>query len=69
MGRVRSVRCNASRARHAELDDSDVLDDGDPVAFGEEHAQLLTMLPELTVIGGCCGSDLRHVTEVVRALS
>ena len=69
VGRVRSVRCNASRASHAELDDSDVLDDGDPVAFGEEHAQLLTMLPELTVIGGCCGSDLRHVTEVVRALS
>jgi homocysteine S-methyltransferase len=67
--RVRALRCNASRASHAELDASDVLDDGDPVEFGEEHAQLLSMLPDLTVIGGCCGSDLRHVTEVVRALS
>jgi homocysteine S-methyltransferase len=67
--RVRSLRCNASRATHSELDAAEVLDDGDPVEFGEEHAQLLTLLPELTVIGGCCGSDLRHVTEVVRAVS
>jgi S-methylmethionine-dependent homocysteine/selenocysteine methylase len=67
--RVRSVRCNASRASHAELDAAEVLDDGDPVEFAEAHAKLMTMLPDLTVIGGCCGSDLRHVTEVVRALS
>ncbi len=67
--RLRSVRCNASRQSHAELDAAEVLDDGDPHEFAEGHRTLRSLWPNLTVVGGCCGSDLRHVTAVVDALS
>jgi homocysteine S-methyltransferase len=29
---------------------------------------LADRMPWLNVFGGCCGTDLRHVTEVVRLL-
>ena len=67
--RVLGLRCNASRQSHAELDETEVLDDGDPVEFAQGYLALAQRLPNLTVVGGCCGSDLRHVTEVARALS
>lgn len=66
--RLRGVRCNASRASHAELDNADTLDDGDPREFGELCAALMQKLPWLSVFGGCCGSDLRHVAAVARAV-
>ncbi len=67
-GRIEGLRCNASRQSHAELDAAEVLDDGDPVAFAEGYLELSAVLPSLNVFGGCCGSDLRHVTEVARTL-
>jgi homocysteine S-methyltransferase len=66
--RVRGLRCNASRLSHAELDEAEVLDDGDPEEFAEGYATLADRLPSLTVYGGCCGSDLRHVTAVAARL-
>ncbi len=66
--RIRGLRCNASRLSHAELDDAEVLDDGDPESFAQGYLDLRRRLPNLTVVGGCCGSDLRHVTEVVRVI-
>ncbi|MEO1574440.1 MAG: homocysteine S-methyltransferase family protein [Pseudomonadota bacterium] len=66
--RVRGVRCNASRASHAELDEAETLDDGNPAEFGELTAALIRKLPWLNVFGGCCGSDLRHIAAVVRAV-
>lgn len=66
--RIRGVRCNASRRSHAELDGCDHLDDGDPVEFGRLVGALKTRLPWMNVFGGCCGSDLRHVTEIARTL-
>ena len=66
--RIRGLRCNASRLSHAELDEAEVLDDGDPEAFARGYLNLQRRLPNLTVVGGCCGSDLRHVTEVVRVI-
>lgn len=67
--RLLGLRCNASRQSHAELDEAEVLDDGDPVEVAQGYVKLAQRLPNLTVVGGCCGSDLRHVTEVVAALS
>ncbi|MEQ8403441.1 MAG: homocysteine S-methyltransferase family protein [Roseitalea porphyridii] len=59
--RIRGVRANASRLSHAELDEAETLDDGDPEEFGTLHAALSRQLPALKVVGGCCGTDHRHV--------
>jgi len=67
--RVRGLRCNASRLSHAELDACEVLDDGDPGELGQQYRTLAERMPWLTVFGGCCGSDLRHVTEIAQAIS
>ena len=66
--RVEGIRCNASRQSHAELDSAEVLDDGDPIEFADGYVELTKVLPSLQVFGGCCGSDLRHVREVARAV-
>jgi S-methylmethionine-dependent homocysteine/selenocysteine methylase len=68
LGRIRGVRANASTRSHAELDEAEDLDDGDPVQFGEEYRELDERLPDLLVVGGCCGTDERHIGEICRAL-
>lgn len=66
--RIRGIRANASRCSHAELNDSPVLDTGDPAELAERYLELRALLPHLTVIGGCCGTDHRHVTAMCEAL-
>ncbi len=66
--RIRGVRANASRKSHAELDAAPALDAGDPQELARQYCELAQRLPWLNVFGGCCGSDLRHVTEIARAL-
>ena len=68
MRRIRGIRANASRKSHAELDESTELDAGDPRELAAQYRDLAARLPWLNVFGGCCGSDLRHVTEIARAL-
>ena len=65
--RIRGVRANASTMSHAELDEAEELDDGDPADLGRRHAELRERLPRLTVLGGCCGTDHRHVAEIASA--
>lgn len=67
--RVRGVRANASRKSHAELDESSELDIGDPIELGKEYAQLKKQLPQLNVMGGCCGTDIRHLEQIATACS
>lgn len=55
---------NASRMSHAELDAAETLDDGDPAQLANEQAQLSQRLPELRIVGGCCGTDVRHVAAM-----
>lgn len=62
--RIRGIRANASRKSHAELDNSDVLDPGNPAELAEDYKRLRRMLPDLTVFGGCCGTDHRHITQI-----
>ncbi|MDG2001992.1 MAG: homocysteine S-methyltransferase family protein [Novosphingobium sp.] len=66
--RIGGLRANASRLSHEELDVAEELDDGDPEEFGLLHAQLTQFLPNLRVVGGCCGTDHRHVGKVSQHL-
>ncbi len=60
-GRIRGLRANASRSSHAELDEAEELDTGNPEELACEYLALRERLPGLTVLGGCCGTDHRHV--------
>ncbi|WP_136659523.1 homocysteine S-methyltransferase family protein [Nitratireductor sp. XY-223] len=62
--RIRGLRANASRMSHAELDNCETLDDGDPVELGNQYRALLELMPNLSVLGGCCGTDHRHVCAI-----
>lgn len=65
--RIRGFRSNASCLSHAELDEAEELDDGDPVQFGQEHGVLMGRLGHVNVYGGCCGTDHRHIEEICTA--
>ena len=65
--RIRGVRANASRCSHAELDASPVLDAGDPVELGQQYVKMRKAMPQLNVLGGCCGTDHRHVAAIFTA--
>lgn len=67
--RIRGLRCNASRLSHAELDECEVLDDGNPEELADQYKAIKTLMPWLNVFGGCCGSDLRHVARIASAVS
>jgi homocysteine S-methyltransferase len=67
--RLGGVRANASRKSHAELNESPELDIGNPVELGQQYAALKRRLPRITVMGGCCGTDHRHVEQIARACS
>jgi S-methylmethionine-dependent homocysteine/selenocysteine methylase len=67
--RIRGLRANASTRSHAELDESTELDAGDPVDLGRRYAALRLELPYLNVLGGCCGTDDRHVAQIYQYCS
>ena len=67
VARIRGLRANASRMSHAELNEAAELDTGNPAELGAQHADLKRRLPQLTVMGGCCGTDHRHVEAIARA--
>jgi len=64
--RIQGVRANASRKSHTELDESTELDSGDPVELGQIYKQLRLQFPQFKVLGGCCGTDHRHVEHICR---
>jgi homocysteine S-methyltransferase len=65
--RIAGVRANASRRSHAELDRTTDLDSGDPAELAGEYRELVEALPALRVLGGCCGTDTRHVAAICSA--
>jgi len=65
--RVRSIRANASSKSHAELDESPTLDAGDPVELAGDYVRLHAQHPGVTILGGCCGTDARHVQAIADA--
>jgi S-methylmethionine-dependent homocysteine/selenocysteine methylase len=65
--RIRGLRANASRMSHAELDEAEELDAGDPADLAARYVALGERLPELTILGGCCGTDARHIAAIASA--
>lgn len=65
--RIRGLRANASSRSHAELDESQELDEGNPRQLGVEYRAMLSRLPHVNILGGCCGTDYRHIREVAEA--
>jgi S-methylmethionine-dependent homocysteine/selenocysteine methylase len=65
--RLGGLRCNASAKSHAELDESDQLDEGDIADLARRHAALRQQLPWLRLLGGCCGTDQRHIDAICGA--
>jgi S-methylmethionine-dependent homocysteine/selenocysteine methylase len=59
--RLRGLRANSSCKSHAELDNSTELDTGNPLELGEQYADLRRRFPHINVLGGCCGTDHRHI--------
>jgi S-methylmethionine-dependent homocysteine/selenocysteine methylase len=68
VARIRGLRANASTKSHAELDEAVELDTGNPVELGGQYRDLRSRLPHLNVLGGCCGTDHRHVEEICKAV-
>ena len=66
--RLGGLRANASKCSHAELDGMETLDTGNPVELGQLYAHLRQRFPHLNVLGGCCGTDIRHVTAIAEAV-
>ena len=62
--RVGGVRANASRRSHRELDEASELDAGNPAELAMEYLDLKQALPEVRVVGGCCGTDTRHIAGI-----
>jgi len=67
LDRVRGLRANASHRSHAELDEAPDLDAGNPIELATQYARLKNRLSRLNVMGGCCGTDHRHVAQIAEA--
>lgn len=65
--RIKGLRANASVKSHAELDAAETLDVGDKEQLARKYQDLKTLLPNLNVIGGCCGTDHTHLWEISEA--
>jgi S-methylmethionine-dependent homocysteine/selenocysteine methylase len=64
MQRIRGLRANASRRSHQELNDAAELDAGDPVELASQYRGLRRRFPQIAVLGGCCGTDHRHIDQI-----
>lgn len=67
ISRLLGVKANASTKSHAELDESETLDSGDPIDLGRRYRELRETYPGLRILGGCCGTDDRHVAAICEA--
>ena len=67
LDRIRGLRANASKRSHAELNEAPDLDAGDPEELGREHGAIVRRRPRINVLGGCCGTDHRHIERICAA--
>ncbi|MGB8699718.1 MAG: homocysteine S-methyltransferase family protein [Thermosynechococcaceae cyanobacterium] len=65
--RIRGIRANASAMSHAELNEAPELDEGNPTELGLQYHTLLERFKHLNVLGGCCGTDDRHIEAICKA--
>ena len=64
--RIQGVRLNASSLSHAELDEAEELDDGDPQELAALVEKIQRACPHINIVGGCCGTDHRHIEEMAK---
>jgi S-methylmethionine-dependent homocysteine/selenocysteine methylase len=69
VARIKAIRANASRCSHAELDEATELDRGDVADLARWYGRLNEILPDLRVVGGCCGTDHEHVAAIAASLA
>mmetsp|Transcript_45355 Transcript_45355/g.38204 ORF Transcript_45355/g.38204 Transcript_45355/m.38204 type:complete len:154 (+) Transcript_45355:349-810(+) len=62
---LKAILANASKKSHSELDNCTELDKGDKQELAEWYLKLKKVLPNLCIIGGCCGTDWTHLDEIV----
>jgi S-methylmethionine-dependent homocysteine/selenocysteine methylase len=67
--RIRGIRANASCKSHAELDEATELDEGDPYDLSDELDEIRQNLPNINILGGCCGTDHRHIEQIAKQYS
>jgi S-methylmethionine-dependent homocysteine/selenocysteine methylase len=67
--RIRGIRANASHKSHAELDAATELDAGNPQELGLQYRAIRQRLNHVNVLGGCCGTDHRHLAEIAASNS
>lgn len=65
--RIGGLRANPSPLSHAELDASETLQPGDPEELAAHYTRLRATLPELKIIGGCCGTNEVHAGALCAA--
>lgn len=66
MSRIKGIVANASRCSHAELDEAEELDDGDPTDLARQLSDIRRKFPHIQVLGGCCGTDMRHMAKIAK---
>ncbi len=65
MHRLRGVVANASRCSHSELEVAEDLDEGNPYELGSLIGSLRRLYPHFNIVGGCCGTDMRHMKRIL----
>ncbi|PMG07031.1 homocysteine methyltransferase [Vibrio breoganii] len=66
--RIKGIVVNASKCSHAELDRCETLDSGDPFTLGKEVAEICRQNTQISVVGGCCGTNLDHLEQIMKNL-
>lgn len=66
--RIKGIRANASDKSSDELDESTELHSGNKFELADKYVKLMELLPNLKVIGGCCGTDHTHVKEICNSI-
>lgn len=69
LARLGGVRANASMKSHAELDQATELDEGNPEELARQYRDVANHVPKLRVVGGCCGTDERHIEELCKVFA
>ncbi len=67
VSRIRGIKANASQKSHAELNEATELDAGNPLELGTYYRTLKNQFNHLSVLGGCCGTDHRHIEEICKS--
>jgi homocysteine S-methyltransferase len=65
--RIRALRANSSCKSHAELNESPTIDEGNPTELARQYGALVARFPDINVLGGCCGTDHRHIRAIAAA--